>query len=121
MFSTWKQTHISVARRFGGASASGVNSQSMQQSSLKEPIGDGDSLSCAFNSAIQSGFFTSSQCSEPQMLQSTRGLTVTAIQLFLNWETKGLMEITDSATMFQGYNSKGKQSVSLCAPVKSNI
>ena len=32
---------ISVARRFGGASASGVNSQSTQQSSLKEPIGDG--------------------------------------------------------------------------------
>ena len=32
---------ISVARRFGGASASGVNSQSTQQSSLKEPVGDG--------------------------------------------------------------------------------
>ena len=32
---------ISVARHFGGASASGVNSQSTQQSSLKEPIGDG--------------------------------------------------------------------------------
>ena len=44
---------ISVARRFGGASASGVNSQSTQQSSLKEPVGDG-------------GFFdTAPRCYDP--------------------------------------------------------